>query len=50
MNSCPSINIGINGGAVCSFSMKVSIFWLVKIAKPKLNGAGIPWIGLKIKN
>jgi hypothetical protein len=40
--TCPSISMGRRGGAVCSFSAKVSIFWFIKMASPKLNGAGMP--------
>ena len=42
MKSWPSISIGSSGGAVWIFSPSVSIFWLSRIARPKLNGAGIP--------
>mmetsp|Transcript_29316 Transcript_29316/g.94222 ORF Transcript_29316/g.94222 Transcript_29316/m.94222 type:complete len:214 (+) Transcript_29316:192-833(+) len=42
MKSCPSTSIGSSGGAVCTFSPSVSIFWLSRMASPKLNGAGIP--------
>mmetsp|Transcript_4643 Transcript_4643/g.14806 ORF Transcript_4643/g.14806 Transcript_4643/m.14806 type:complete len:343 (-) Transcript_4643:80-1108(-) len=42
MKSWPSMSIGSKGGAVWSFSPSVSIFWFSKIARPKLNGAGMP--------
>mmetsp|Transcript_10796 Transcript_10796/g.30648 ORF Transcript_10796/g.30648 Transcript_10796/m.30648 type:complete len:279 (-) Transcript_10796:344-1180(-) len=42
IKSWPSINIGNNGGAVCNFSGNVNIFWFNKMAKAKLNGAGMP--------
>mmetsp|Transcript_43683 Transcript_43683/g.137667 ORF Transcript_43683/g.137667 Transcript_43683/m.137667 type:complete len:320 (-) Transcript_43683:175-1134(-) len=42
IKSCPSTSIGSSGGAVCTFSPSVSIFWLSRMASPKLNGAGIP--------
>ena len=32
----------MSGGAVCSFSARVSIFWLSRMARPKLSGAGMP--------
>ena len=39
MNSWPSMSMGSRGGAVWSFSPSVSIFWLSRIARPKLKGA-----------
>mmetsp|Transcript_12835 Transcript_12835/g.12471 ORF Transcript_12835/g.12471 Transcript_12835/m.12471 type:complete len:203 (+) Transcript_12835:1036-1644(+) len=50
IKGCPSISIGINGGAVWSFSNNVSIFWFFKIARPKLKGAGIPGMKSKLVN
>mmetsp|Transcript_27786 Transcript_27786/g.80564 ORF Transcript_27786/g.80564 Transcript_27786/m.80564 type:complete len:225 (-) Transcript_27786:359-1033(-) len=50
MNDWPSINIGNRGGAVCSFSGRVSIFWFIKIAKTKFSGAGIPWMKSNVVN
>ncbi|KAL7553899.1 hypothetical protein ACHAWF_017239 [Thalassiosira exigua] len=44
----PSMSMGIRGGAVCNFSGRVSIFWFIKMASPKLNGAGMP--GMKSKD
>ena len=48
MKSWPSMSIGSRGGAVCSFSPSVSIFWFMRIASPKLKGAGMP--GMKSKD
>mmetsp|Transcript_112106 Transcript_112106/g.317508 ORF Transcript_112106/g.317508 Transcript_112106/m.317508 type:complete len:244 (-) Transcript_112106:351-1082(-) len=42
MKSWPSISIGSSGGAVWSFSCRVSIFWLSRMARAKLKGAGMP--------
>mmetsp|Transcript_5749 Transcript_5749/g.13523 ORF Transcript_5749/g.13523 Transcript_5749/m.13523 type:complete len:225 (-) Transcript_5749:702-1376(-) len=42
MNFWPSTNMGRRGGAVCSFSGSVSIFWFIKIANAKFRGAGMP--------
>mmetsp|Transcript_46285 Transcript_46285/g.124349 ORF Transcript_46285/g.124349 Transcript_46285/m.124349 type:complete len:242 (+) Transcript_46285:555-1280(+) len=50
MNFCPSTSIGSNGGAVCSFSGMVSIFWLSKIASAKFRGAGTPSKKSKVVN
>ena len=50
MKGCPSISIGISGGAVWIFSSNVSIFWFLRIARPKLNGAGIPGMKSKVVN
>mmetsp|Transcript_106386 Transcript_106386/g.297884 ORF Transcript_106386/g.297884 Transcript_106386/m.297884 type:complete len:231 (+) Transcript_106386:767-1459(+) len=50
MKGWPSINIGNNGGAVCSFSGSVSIFWFIRIASPKLKGAGIPGMKSNVVN
>ena len=50
MNSWPLINIGKSAGAVCNFSGKVNIFWFMIIAKPKLNGAGMPLIKSNVVN
>lgn len=50
MNGCPSISIGISGGAVWIFSSKVSIFWFFRIASPKLKGAGTPGIKSNVVN
>ena len=50
MKSWPSISIGSSGGAVWIFSPSVSIFWLSRIARPKLNGAGIPGTKSKVVN
>mmetsp|Transcript_17060 Transcript_17060/g.25228 ORF Transcript_17060/g.25228 Transcript_17060/m.25228 type:complete len:269 (-) Transcript_17060:357-1163(-) len=50
INGCPSISIGINGGAVCIFSPRVSIFWFMRMANPKLKGAGIPGMKSKLVN
>mmetsp|Transcript_59291 Transcript_59291/g.144985 ORF Transcript_59291/g.144985 Transcript_59291/m.144985 type:complete len:203 (-) Transcript_59291:740-1348(-) len=50
MKGCPSMSMGINGGAVWIFSPNVNIFWLSKIANPKLNGAGIPGMKSNVVN
>mmetsp|Transcript_15542 Transcript_15542/g.37637 ORF Transcript_15542/g.37637 Transcript_15542/m.37637 type:complete len:502 (+) Transcript_15542:536-2041(+) len=50
MKSCPSISIGISGGAVCSFSCSVSISLLSRMARPKLKGAGMPLTKSKVVN
>mmetsp|Transcript_26182 Transcript_26182/g.76788 ORF Transcript_26182/g.76788 Transcript_26182/m.76788 type:complete len:225 (+) Transcript_26182:887-1561(+) len=50
MKSCPSMSMGSSGGAVCSFSHRVSIFWFDRIARPKLNGAGMPGMKSKVVN
>mmetsp|Transcript_7136 Transcript_7136/g.21020 ORF Transcript_7136/g.21020 Transcript_7136/m.21020 type:complete len:249 (-) Transcript_7136:402-1148(-) len=50
MNSWPSMSIGSRGGAVWSFSPSVSIFWLSRIARPKLKGAGMPGMKSKVVN
>ena len=50
MNAWPSTSIGSSGGAVWIFSPSVSIFWLSRIASPKLNGAGIPGTKSKVVN
>mmetsp|Transcript_11256 Transcript_11256/g.46984 ORF Transcript_11256/g.46984 Transcript_11256/m.46984 type:complete len:242 (+) Transcript_11256:1621-2346(+) len=50
MKSCPSMSMGNSGGAVCSFSASVSIFWLSRIARPKLSGAGMPSTKSKVVN
>mmetsp|Transcript_11849 Transcript_11849/g.24672 ORF Transcript_11849/g.24672 Transcript_11849/m.24672 type:complete len:307 (+) Transcript_11849:988-1908(+) len=50
MNDWPSTSMGSSGGAVCSFSPSVSIFWFIRIARPKLNGAGMPGMKSKVVN
>mmetsp|Transcript_30764 Transcript_30764/g.52631 ORF Transcript_30764/g.52631 Transcript_30764/m.52631 type:complete len:226 (+) Transcript_30764:1152-1829(+) len=50
MKSWPWTSIGSRGGAVWIFSPRVSIFWLRRIASPKLNGAGIPGMKSKVVN
>mmetsp|Transcript_895 Transcript_895/g.1112 ORF Transcript_895/g.1112 Transcript_895/m.1112 type:complete len:204 (+) Transcript_895:112-723(+) len=50
MKSWPSMSMGRRGGAVCSFSPSVSIFWFMRMARPKLKGAGIPGIKSKVVN
>mmetsp|Transcript_14460 Transcript_14460/g.30556 ORF Transcript_14460/g.30556 Transcript_14460/m.30556 type:complete len:250 (-) Transcript_14460:388-1137(-) len=50
MKDWPCTSIGRSGGAVCSFSSSVSIFWLSRIASPKLNGAGMPGMKSKVVN
>mmetsp|Transcript_25809 Transcript_25809/g.37025 ORF Transcript_25809/g.37025 Transcript_25809/m.37025 type:complete len:262 (-) Transcript_25809:1400-2185(-) len=50
MKGCPSSSMGSRGGAVCSFSQKVSIFWLLRMARPKLKGAGMPGMKSKVVN
>mmetsp|Transcript_40499 Transcript_40499/g.114714 ORF Transcript_40499/g.114714 Transcript_40499/m.114714 type:complete len:214 (-) Transcript_40499:581-1222(-) len=50
INGCPSKSIGMRGGAVCIFSSRVSIFWLLRIAAAKLNGAGTPGGKSKVVN
>mmetsp|Transcript_64161 Transcript_64161/g.126782 ORF Transcript_64161/g.126782 Transcript_64161/m.126782 type:complete len:254 (-) Transcript_64161:310-1071(-) len=50
MNDWPSMSIGRRGGAVWIFSGSVSIFWFIKIARPKLNGAGMPGMKSKVVN
>mmetsp|Transcript_62525 Transcript_62525/g.148905 ORF Transcript_62525/g.148905 Transcript_62525/m.148905 type:complete len:206 (+) Transcript_62525:820-1437(+) len=42
MNSWPLMSMGRSAGAHCSFSGSESIFWFMRMARPKLNGAGIP--------
>mmetsp|Transcript_5192 Transcript_5192/g.10941 ORF Transcript_5192/g.10941 Transcript_5192/m.10941 type:complete len:309 (+) Transcript_5192:836-1762(+) len=44
MKGCPSMSMGSSGGAVWSFSGKLSIFWFMRMARPKLKGAGMPGI------
>ena len=50
MNSWPWMSMGRSGGAVCTFSCRVSIFWLSRIASPKLKGAGMPGTKSKVVN
>ena len=50
MKSWPSMSMGINGGAVWSFSGSVSIFWFIRMARPKLSGAGMPFTKSKLVN
>mmetsp|Transcript_19602 Transcript_19602/g.52894 ORF Transcript_19602/g.52894 Transcript_19602/m.52894 type:complete len:205 (+) Transcript_19602:1180-1794(+) len=50
MNSCPSMSMGMSGGAVWIFSQSVSIFWLLRMASPKLKGAGMPGMKSKVVN
>mmetsp|Transcript_12757 Transcript_12757/g.32724 ORF Transcript_12757/g.32724 Transcript_12757/m.32724 type:complete len:318 (+) Transcript_12757:495-1448(+) len=50
MKGCPSMSMGIRGGAVCSFSISVSIFWLLRMARPKLKGAGMPGMKSNVVN
>mmetsp|Transcript_76657 Transcript_76657/g.228487 ORF Transcript_76657/g.228487 Transcript_76657/m.228487 type:complete len:279 (+) Transcript_76657:1174-2010(+) len=50
MNFCPSTSIGSSGGAVCSFSGIVNIFWLSRIARAKFKGAGTPSKKSKVVN
>ena len=50
IKSWPSTSMGRSAGAHCSFSARVSIFWLSRIASPKLKGAGMPSIKSKVVN
>mmetsp|Transcript_19641 Transcript_19641/g.33011 ORF Transcript_19641/g.33011 Transcript_19641/m.33011 type:complete len:225 (+) Transcript_19641:946-1620(+) len=50
MKSCPSINIGSSAGMHCSFSFRVSILVLSKMASAKLKGAGMPFTKSKVVN
>mmetsp|Transcript_8314 Transcript_8314/g.23160 ORF Transcript_8314/g.23160 Transcript_8314/m.23160 type:complete len:248 (+) Transcript_8314:999-1742(+) len=50
MKSWPSMSMGMSGGAVWSFSPRVSIFWLRRMARPKLRGAGMPLTKSKVVN
>mmetsp|Transcript_14414 Transcript_14414/g.33037 ORF Transcript_14414/g.33037 Transcript_14414/m.33037 type:complete len:324 (+) Transcript_14414:769-1740(+) len=50
MKSCPSMSMGMSGGAVWIFSASVSIFWLRRMASPKLKGAGMPGTKSKVVN
>mmetsp|Transcript_32396 Transcript_32396/g.77423 ORF Transcript_32396/g.77423 Transcript_32396/m.77423 type:complete len:200 (-) Transcript_32396:597-1196(-) len=42
IKSWPLINIGASAGMHWIFSLSESIFWLSRIASPKLKGAGMP--------
>mmetsp|Transcript_11982 Transcript_11982/g.27166 ORF Transcript_11982/g.27166 Transcript_11982/m.27166 type:complete len:242 (-) Transcript_11982:641-1366(-) len=50
MNFWPSTSMGSSGGAVCSFSGMVSIFWFRRIASAKFRGAGTPSKKSKVVN
>ena len=50
MKDWPSTSMGSSGGAVWIFSPRVSIFWLSRIARPKLKGAGMPGMKSNVVN
>mmetsp|Transcript_2601 Transcript_2601/g.6591 ORF Transcript_2601/g.6591 Transcript_2601/m.6591 type:complete len:305 (+) Transcript_2601:854-1768(+) len=50
MNSCPLMSMGSSAGMHWIFSWRVSIFWFIRMASPKLKGAGIPGMKLKVVN
>mmetsp|Transcript_19464 Transcript_19464/g.42294 ORF Transcript_19464/g.42294 Transcript_19464/m.42294 type:complete len:219 (-) Transcript_19464:794-1450(-) len=50
IKGCPSMSMGNSGGAVWIFSPSVSIFWFMRMARPKLKGAGIPGMKSKVVN
>mmetsp|Transcript_13605 Transcript_13605/g.30005 ORF Transcript_13605/g.30005 Transcript_13605/m.30005 type:complete len:201 (-) Transcript_13605:731-1333(-) len=50
INACPCSIMGTRAGTVRSFSERVSIFRLVRIASAKCRGAGTPGMKLKVVN
>mmetsp|Transcript_1768 Transcript_1768/g.3837 ORF Transcript_1768/g.3837 Transcript_1768/m.3837 type:complete len:270 (-) Transcript_1768:508-1317(-) len=50
MKDCPSTSMGSRGGAVWIFSSRVSIFWFLRMASPKLKGAGTPGMKSNVVN